>query len=77
MVRALTFPVPNKKDGYCREWYLDSIELAFEGHLFMVNNQYKKWLKQEFGDYMELPPVEKRKVHPVSKIELLNERGEL
>lgn len=36
----------------------------------MVNKYYKTWLKQEFGDYMELPPLEKRKVHPVVEIDL-------
>ena len=70
LVRNLTFPVPNGKDGYLRKWYENSVELEFEGHLFMVNKCYKEWLEQEFGNYMELPPVEKRKVHPVVKIEL-------
>ena len=68
LVRNLTFPVPNDKDGYLRQWYMESVELEFEGHMFMVNKCYKDWLEQEFGDYMKLPPVEKRKVHPVVKI---------
>lgn len=70
LVRNLTFPVPNKADGYCREWYHESVELEFEGHRFQVNKEYKKWLEQEFGDYMQLPPMEKRKVHPVVAIRL-------
>lgn len=70
LVRNLTFPVPNKADGYRREWYHESVELEFEGHKFQVNKEYKKWLEQEFGDYMQLPPVEKRKVHPVVAIKL-------
>ena len=70
LVRNLTFPVPNGKDGYLRHWYDESTELEFEGHMFMVNKGYKAWLEQEFGDYMTLPPQEKRKTHPVVEIEL-------
>ena len=29
---------------------------------------YDSYLTFKFGNYMELPPVEKRKVHPVSKL---------
>ncbi len=68
LVRNLTFPVPNGKDGYLRKWYEESVELEFEGHKFLANKSYKEWLEQEFGDYMELPPLEKRKVHPVVRI---------
>ena len=70
LVRNLTFPVPNDKDGYLRSWYDESTELEFEGHKFMVNKSYKDWLEQEFGDYMTLPPQEKRKTHPVVGLEL-------
>lgn len=70
LVRALTFPVPRNFDGYRREWYEESVDIEFEGHVFMANKEYKKWLEQEFGDYMKLPPVEKRKVHPVVQIKL-------
>ncbi|EOS35241.1 hypothetical protein C808_05020 [Lachnospiraceae bacterium M18-1] len=70
LVRSLTFPIPNGKDGYPRKWYEENTELEFEGHRFMVNRQYKAWLKQEFGDYMKLPPPEKRKIHPVVQIDL-------
>lgn len=70
LVRALTFPVPNKYDGYLRKGYYESIDMKFENHMFMVNKNYKEWLSQEFGDYMQLPSVEKRKIHPVVKLKL-------
>lgn len=70
LVRALTFPVPRKFDGYKREWYDEYIDIEFEGKKFMVEKSYKKWLEQEFGDYMDLPPVENRKIHPVVEIKL-------
>lgn len=34
--------------------------MPFEGHLFQVCTGYDKVLRNVFGDYMELPPVEKR-----------------
>lgn len=34
----------------------------------MVNKANRKWLEQEFGDYMVIPPTERRKVHPEVKI---------
>ena len=35
---------------------------------------YETYLSYKYGNYMELPPMEKRKVHPVSKIKLLSDR---
>ena len=70
LVRALTFPLPREVKGYEREWYQDYEEIEFNSHTFMVEAGYRKWLECEFGDYMKLPPIEKRKTHPVTKIEL-------
>lgn len=35
-------------------------EYEFEGHKFMSLKNYDSYLKQLYGDYMELPPVENR-----------------
>lgn len=67
-VRALMFPLPEGVSGYEREWYGKYRNIGFEGHKLMVEASYEKWLMREFGDYMELPPEEKRKTHPVSDI---------
>lgn len=69
-VRALTFPLPNRQIGYRREWYHNYTRIKFDGYNFQVEANYKEWLENEFGDYMTLPPSEKRKIHPVTKIEL-------
>lgn len=69
-VRALTFPVPRNFEGYKREWYDDYVDIEFAGKLFMAEKDYKTWLEQEFGNYMELPPIEKRKIHPVVEIKI-------
>ncbi len=44
-------------------------EYIFEEKFFLVPNQWDKYLKEIYGDYMEIPPVEKRQIH-AEKIEL-------
>lgn len=70
MVRILMFPTPNMEYGYYRDWYENSKEIEFEGITFQGIKDYDSYLKFKFGDYLELPPIEKRKVHPVSAIKL-------
>ena len=69
-VRILTFPTPNKTYGYLRKWYEKSIDIEFEGKSFKGIKEYDEYLSFKFGDYMKLPPEDKRKIHPVSDIEL-------
>lgn len=66
MVRILTFPTPNDEWGYYRCWYENSADTEFEGIIFQGIKDYDSYLSFKFGDYMELPPMEERKVHPVS-----------
>lgn len=67
-VRILTFPTPNKEYGYLREWYENSKEVMFEGRIFQGIKDYDAYLTFKFGDYHKLPPVEMRKVHPVTAL---------
>lgn len=39
------------------------VELSFEGEKFKVIEEYDKYLTQEYGDYMKIPPVEERTNH--------------
>jgi lipopolysaccharide cholinephosphotransferase len=73
MVRILMFPTPNAEWGYYRSWYETSADIVFEGVTFQGIKDYDGYLSFKFGDYMELPPMEERKVHPVSKLKLLSE----
>lgn len=70
MVRILMFPTPNAEWGYYRRWYENSADTEFEGIVFQGIKDYDSYLSFKFGDYMELPPKEKRKVHPVSGLKL-------
>ncbi len=76
MVRILTFPTPNRAYGYERGWYENSSDILFEGKVFQGITDYDGYLSFKFGEYMELPPIEKRKVHPVSAVKLLEGRKE-
>lgn len=71
MVRILMFPTPNSEYGYYRNWYELSQDTVFEGKVFKGIKDYDSYLSFKFGDYMKLPPMEKRKTHPVSKLKLL------
>lgn len=74
MVRILTFPTPNEEYGYFRCWYENSADIPFEGKFFPGIKDYDSYLSFKFGDYMVLPPKEKRKVHPVSRLKLQEDK---
>jgi lipopolysaccharide cholinephosphotransferase len=74
MVRILMFPTPNKEYGYYKSWYQNSCQHIFEGVSLQGIKDYDGYLSFKFGEYRKLPPVEQRKIHPVSDIYLLNER---
>lgn len=53
--------------------YCDFEELTkvdFEGKEFYIMNGYHNYLKQMYGDYMQLPPAEKQIIHDVKKLQL-------
>ncbi len=49
------------------EWWGDGVDIEFEGCTFRAPSEYEKLLTHMFGDYMELPPVNQRVCHSVSK----------
>ena len=70
-VRILTFPTPTRDEGYLRAWYENSAPVIFEGATFQGIADYDSYLAFKFGNYHELPPESQRKVHPASKLELV------
>ncbi len=70
-VRILTFPTPNSVYGYDREWYTELSEYGFERLLLPGVKDYDGYLKVKYKNYMDLPPIEKRKVHPISELQLI------
>ena len=53
---------------YPKEWFQEPRKVEFEGHIVNAPTEPEKYMKRRYGDYMKLPPVEKR-------IEELNEPG--
>ncbi|MCR4612352.1 MAG: LicD family protein [Lachnospiraceae bacterium] len=72
LVRILTFPTPKKCFGYDKRWYKDLDTYEF-GRLSLPGaRDYDGYLKVKYCDYMKLPPKDKRKVHPISKLKLID-----
>lgn len=57
-----------KREIYKKEWFSDLIELEFEGKMFYAPIGYHDILSTCFGNYMELPPEEKRVSHHDIKV---------
>ena len=55
------FPTPSKKNGIDASIFGEYIDVDFEGMKFMAVKKYDQYLRISYGNYMELPPVEKRK----------------
>ncbi len=73
LVRILTFPTPKGVYGYDRKWYLQLAKYPFGSMLLPGAEDYDGYLQIKYGDYMELPPPDKRKIHPISRLKLLEE----
>ena len=43
--------------------YYPAREAEFEGHKVYIPNNYHKYLENTYGNYMEIPPIEKRERH--------------
>ena len=69
-VRILTFPTPKGIYGYERRWYTQLSKYQFGDMQLPGARDYDGYLRVKYGNYMELPPTEKQKTHPVSKLKL-------
>ena len=54
-----SFTEPYRK-YFKKEWFSSSIWVPFDGHKVRIPMGYDKYLTSIYGDYMSLPPVEKR-----------------
>ena len=51
-----------------KKGYLTPVDVEFEGKIYRGPSNYDRYLSQLYGDYMELPPVEKRQTHHTFKV---------
>lgn len=56
------------KETFPIGWFIESSRVAFEDAELPVANGVHKYLQQLYGDYMKLPPEEKRNGHNISEI---------
>lgn len=54
---------------YPRDLMTVFTETEFCGYKMKIPKDYEKYLKAEYGDYMQIPPPEKREIHSAYKIE--------
>lgn len=52
-----------EREIFDRSWFSDTVELDFEGIKITLPVGYHEMLSKQFGDYMQLPPVEEQKTH--------------
>lgn len=50
------------------EWFSEGAELEFEGLKVIGPKEYDKWLTKVYGEYMKLPPPEKRVTHHYTEV---------
>lgn len=48
------------KPAFKREWFNSYVDLVFEGKMFKAMIGYDDYLRHLYGNYLDLPPVEKR-----------------
>lgn len=82
-VRCLAFPATGTlykknpiKERYSmpKKWFTDRCEYEFEGKMLYSSRDYDTVLKYIYGDYMKLPPEDKRQQHsPFSVIKFHDE----
>ncbi|MGL5623194.1 LicD family protein [Cetobacterium sp.] len=61
---------------YKKEWIFPLKEIEFEGYKFMCPNNPEEYLKSYYGNYMVIPPIEKRQVHYLN-VDLFNSNNHL
>ncbi|MCR5271615.1 MAG: iron-containing alcohol dehydrogenase [Lachnospiraceae bacterium] len=51
------------KETHPKEWYLPPVRLPYEDRSYLFPNNYDALLKHFYGNYMKLPPLNKRFTH--------------
>ena len=65
-----------KNNRYEKEWFSESILVDFEEYKFRAPIGYHEILIKMYGDYMQLPPEEKRVTHHINNAFWKDEKDE-
>lgn len=52
-------------ERFRKDFFEDMVEVVFENHVFFALSSWDAYLTQIYGDYMTLPPKEKRTAHGI------------
>lgn len=62
-VGVITWGLYNEKEACYRKKFEKEVLVEFEGYNFPAISCWNEYLSNIYGDYMQLPPEEKRKIH--------------
>jgi lipopolysaccharide cholinephosphotransferase len=62
-VMISSFPSVKMSEIFPRDIFTELIEMPFEGKKYKVIKEFQSYLTTQYGDYTELPPIEKRVSH--------------
>lgn len=72
LIRHMTYPYRREcRYGLPRKCFDEYQDIEYEGFKFRAFKDTDSYLSTLYGDYMKLPPIEKRKIHPVSQLKLI------
>ena len=58
---------------YRRADFVEAAKMPFEGYMWNVPKEYDAYLKNMYGDYMQIPPPEKREEHVILELKFPDE----
>lgn len=61
--RADSKDLTDRRLIFKKSWFENIIEVAFENTVIRIPKEYDKYLKQDFGDYMKMPPLVEQQTH--------------
>lgn len=64
-ISCLTTPYTGR-ESFLKEDMVQSVKIEFEGQMFNAPQNWHLFLSQIYGDYMKLPPTEKRRTHNIT-----------
>lgn len=65
-VGIITWGLYGSREAMAKEAFLKSAEVSFEGRSFYTMSCWESYLSNLYGEYMKLPPEEKRKTHDMA-----------
>lgn len=57
------------REMYVRKVYCETVDMLFEGRKVKVSADYNRYLENLYGDYMTIPPKEKRQQHIMMELD--------